>query len=167
MKIRNRSDKKKQSGKIIGLVVIGIIIAIIAIAVDYTNEQKRIEQENRWIISGPFAINKDHYKLAEYVFMSVQGLQPTDVGKILILSPNNKVYDTIPFNGTMKNSFKQYFKPNTQRSLALCTPEELVGNWTLVFQGTQYKPIPFKLINDWISGGQAEIKPVPKGLDPC
>jgi hypothetical protein len=167
LKIKNRTDKKKQTNKIIGLIVIAVISTIIVISAYYSNEQRRIELENQWITSGPFSINKNQYKLGDYVFMSVQNLQPTDVGKIVIVNPKGSTYDIIPFNGTMKTSFKQFFKPNTQRNQALCTPEDLVGEWSLVFQGTSYKSIPFKIIDEWIPGSQAEIKPVPKGLDPC
>lgn len=167
MKIRNRGEKRKQTNKIIGLIVLAVVASAIAAAAYYSNEQRQRDIENQWISSGPFSINKDHYKLGEYIFLSVQGLQPTDAGNVTIVDPKGTVYDTIPFNGTMKSSFKQFFKPNTQRYLALCTPEQLVGNWSLIFQGTAYRAIPFQVINEWIPGSQAEIKPVPKGLDPC
>ncbi len=164
MRKERKERKRKPLGAIIAIVVIG---AIIAGGVYYYYQQKTKENEERWISSGPFSINKDKYKLGEYVFMSVQGLKPTDVGSIVIVDPKGDVYDHIPFNGSMKASFNQFFKPNTQRPLALCTPEDLVGNWTLAFQGVSYKAIPFKIVNEWIQGAQAEIKPVPKGLDPC
>lgn len=167
MKIRNRGEKKKQTNKIIGLIVLAVVASAIAAAAYYSNEERQKLIKNQWIMSGPFSINKDHYKLGEYIFLSVEGLQPTDVGNVTIVDPKGTVYDMIPFNGTMKSSFKQFFKPNTQRNLAICTPEQLVGNWSLIFQGTSYKSIPFQVINDWISGSQAEIKAVPKGLDPC
>jgi|GEM_PF-661191 hypothetical protein len=163
-KEKRAGRKRKPLGAIIALVVIA---AIIAGGVYYYYEQQNKIKQEQWISSGPFSINKNEYKLGEYVFMSVQGLKPTDVGSIIIVDPKGDVYDHIPFNGTMKSSFNQFFKPNTQRTLALCTPESLVGNWTLAFQGVSYKSIPFKVINDWIPGAQAEIKPVPKGLDPC
>ena len=99
--------------------------------------------------------------------MVVSNLQPTDVGQIVIVDPKGDAFSKIPFNGTMKSSFKQYFKPNTERSLALCNPTDLVGHWNIVFKGVPYKSIPFEVVNDWSPGSQAEIKPVPKGLDPC
>ena len=162
---KERSERKRKPiGAIIAIAVIG---AAVGAGVYYYYEQQNKINEERWISSGPFSINKSEYKLGEYVFMSVQGLKPTDAGNIVIVDPKGDVYDHIPFNGTMKTSFNQFFKPNTQRSLALCTPDSLVGNWTLAFQGVSYKAIPFKIINDWIPGAQAEIKEVPKGLDPC
>lgn len=163
-KEKKEGRKRKPFGAIIALVVIAAMIA--GGVYYYYDQQNKIKQE-QWISSGPFSINKSEYKLGEYVFMSVQGLKPTDVGSIIIIDSKGGTYDHIPFNGTMKSSFNQFFKPNTQRSLTLCTPEDLVGNWTLTFQGVPYKSIPFRIVNDWIQGAQEEIKPVPKGLDPC
>lgn len=164
MKIKQRSKRKKHVGVIIGLIVIA---GIITAGIYLYNEQKESEKKYQWIISGPFAINKDQYKLGENVFMVVSNLQPTDVGKFVVVDPKGGTFETIPFNGTMKSSFHHFFKPNTDRVERLCTPQDLVGHWSIVFKGVPYKPIPFEVVNDWIQGSQAEIKPVPKGLDPC
>lgn len=144
-----------------GIVITGIIAAAI-----YLYEQKPPE-EPQWVTSGPFAINKNQYKLGEYVFMVVSNLKPSDVGEIVVTDPKGGVFTTIPFNGTMKDNFHQFFKPNTSRLEALCTPQDLVGKWNIIFKGVPYKSIPFEIVNDWIPGSEAEIKPVPKGLDPC
>ncbi|MDE1769830.1 MAG: hypothetical protein KGI28_04670, partial [Thaumarchaeota archaeon] len=106
-------------------------------------------------------------KLGENIFMVVSDLKPTDAGEIQIVDPKGVAWSTIQFNGTLKSSFKQFFKPNTDRRLSLCNPSDLVGNWNIVFSGTTYKSIPFQIVNDWISGAQSEVTPVPKGLDPC
>lgn len=164
MKKPKTGKKKKHIGSIIAAIVITVIIAA---SVYLYYEQKQSEQQNQWISSGPFSINKNKYKLGENIFMSVRGLKPVEAGQIMIVDPKGGVYSTIPFNGTMKSDFNQFFKPNTQRSLSLCTPEDLVGNWSLIFQGVSYKSIPFEIVNEWIEGSQAEIKSVPKGLDPC
>ena len=164
MKIKQRSKKKKYVGKIIGLI---ILAGIVAAGVYIYNEKKEDEKKYQWFISGPFAINKNQYKLGENVFMVVSNLQPTDVGKIKVIDPKGGTFTTIPFNGTMKSSFHQFFKPNTERIEKLCTPQDLVGHWNIIFEGVSYKPIPFEVVNDWIEGAQSEIQPVPKGLDPC
>lgn len=164
MRTRSRSPKKKHTGVIIG---IAILVGVIAISIYLYNEQKISEEKYRWITSGPFAINKNQYKLGENIFVVVSNLQPTDVGKIVVVDPKGDTYSSVPFNGSMKSSFKQFFKPNTQRELSLCNPTDLVGQWNIVFDGVSYKSIPFKIVNEWIEGTQAEIKPVPKGLNPC
>lgn len=98
--------------------------------------------------------------------MIVQGLKPNDVGKILVIDPKGGTFTTMSFNGTMKSEFNQFFKPTTQRGEKLCTAQDLVGNWTIVFQGTSYKSIRFQIINEWVSGDQADkdLQPIPP---PC
>ena len=146
-----------------------IIIAGIVAAGVYSYYQQK-ESENRqwkWVSSGPFSINKSQYVLGENIFMIVSGLQPTDVGEIDVVTPKGETFAKIPFNGTMKSSFKQFFKPDTERKLGLCNATDLVGQWNIVFRGVSYKSIPFEIVNDWIPGSQAELTPVPKGLEPC
>jgi len=165
LKIKSRSKKKKNLGKIIALIVIA---AIIAAGVYSYYQQKDLEAHQwKWIVSGPFSINKNQYKLGENIFMIVSGLQPTDIGTIDVVDPKGGIFTSIPFNGTMKSSFKQFFKPDTERKLALCNATDLVGHWNIIFKGVSYKSIPFEIVNDWIPGSQAELAPVPKGLDPC
>jgi hypothetical protein len=164
LRTKNRSGKKKHTGAIIGLI---ILAGVIALALYVYNEHKISVEQYQWVTSGPFAINKNQYKLGEYVFMAVSNLLPTDAGQIVIIDPKGDNYSSISFNGSMKSSFRQFFKPNTERGLALCNPTDLVGQWNIIFRGVPYKSIPFKIVNDWIPGTQAEIKPVPKGLSPC
>lgn len=154
-----KSQKKKRSGAIIAAI---IITAISASAIYlYTHQQKA--KDFPWEISGPFKIDKSQYKLGENVFMVVTGLSPSDAGKIVVYDPNGGVFTQSPFNGTMKSDFNYYFKPNTVKTEKLCTPQDLVGNWTIVFQGSKYKPLKFQVINEWIEGSQKEIKPI----NPC
>jgi hypothetical protein len=164
LRTKSRSGKKKHIGAIIGII---ILAGVISTAIYLYNEQKASVEKYQWIISGPFAINKNQYKLGENIFMVVSNLKPTDVGQIVITDPKGDTYSSIPFNGTMKSSFKQFFKPNTQRGLALCNPTDLVGQWNIIFEGVSYKSIPFKIVNEWIEGSQSEVQPVPKGLAPC
>jgi hypothetical protein len=165
LKTKQRSKKKKHLGKIIGLIILAVIVA--AGVYSYYQQKESQERQWKWVTSGPFAINKNQYKLGENIFMVVSGLKTTDVGEIVIVDSKGGTYSKIPFNGTMKSSFKQFFKPTTERRLALCNATDLVGRWNIIFTGVSYKSIPFEIVNDWIPGSQAELAPVPKGLDPC
>ncbi len=159
MKKKSTNQKKKITGPIIGIIIIAVIIAG---GIYYYNQQKISETNVQWQNnSGPFAINKFQYKIGENIFMVVSNLKPSDAGTIVIVDPKGSIYDSVPFNGTMKTSFHYYFKPNTQIGLKLCTPTDLVGKWGLVFQGVPYRPIKFNVTNDWIEGTQSEIKPIP------
>ncbi len=163
MKKKTTGQKKKKMGPLISVI---IIAAIIAGGIYYYNQQKIPPIDPQWQnISGPFAINKFQYKLDEYVFMVVSNLKPNEAGKIIIIDPKGDIYYTIPFNGTLKTSFHQLFKPNTiDVGVKVCTPAELVGRWGISFQGVPYRPLSFNVTNDWIPGGQAEVKAIPPDL---
>ena len=101
--------------------------------------------------------------------MVVSDLKPTDAGEIDVIDPKGGIFTHIPFNGTMKSSFKQFFRPVTLRSLALCNATDLVGHWNITFKGVSYKSIPFEVTNEYIPGeeGSNGLDTVPKGLAPC
>jgi hypothetical protein len=163
LKKKTAGQKKKKTGPIISVI---IIAAIIAGGIYYYNQQKISEVPLQWQnISGPFAINKFQYKLDEYVFMVVSNLKPNEAGKIVVIDPKGDIYYTIPFNGTLKSSFHQFFKPNTiDVGVKICTPAELVGRWGVIFQGVPYHPLSFNVTNDWIPGGQSEVKAISPDL---
>ena len=167
MKIKQRSKKKKHLGKIIGLIVLAGIVA--AVVYSYYQQKESEDRQWKWVTSGPFSINKNQYKLGENIFMIVSGLKPTDVGVIDIVDPKGGTFTKISFNGTMKSSFKQFFKPETLASLGLCNATDLVGNWNIIFRGVPYKSIPFEIINEYIPGEQGSegLDTVPKGLGQC
>ncbi|MDE1769725.1 MAG: hypothetical protein KGI28_04130, partial [Thaumarchaeota archaeon] len=106
MKIKQRSKKKKHLGKIIGLIIIAGIVA--AAVYSYYQQQDLESRQWKWVVSGPFSINKNQYKLGENIFMIVSGLQPTEAGEIDIVDPKGDTFTKIPFNGTLKSNFKQF-----------------------------------------------------------
>jgi hypothetical protein len=161
---KKKSGKRNRANAIIGLAV---IIVIIVMGIYFYNQQKMSGESGiQGVTSGPFSITKEKYRLGDYVFMVVQGLKSNDAGKMVIFDPKGGIFTQVSFNGTEKSEFNYYFKPVTERGEKLCTPQDLVGNWTIVFQGTTYKPIPFQVINEWIPGDQADkdLKPIPP---PC
>jgi hypothetical protein len=148
LKIKQRSKKKKNLGKIIALIALVGIAAVISYF--YYQQEVTKGESWKWVTSGPFSINKNQYKLGENIFLIVSDLKPTDVGEINFVAPNGYTYITIPFNGTMKSSFKQFFTPNTQSRLGLCNAASLVGHWNVLFKDVPYKSIPFEIINEYI-----------------
>ena len=89
--------------------------------------------------------------------MVVEGLQPNEKGWIRVFMPNGQQFTQISFDGSKKSSFNTYFKPDTQAKLNRCHPDDLVGVWIVVFDGTTYPPIEFEFINEYIQGGEADI----------
>jgi hypothetical protein len=167
LKIKQRSKKKKHLGKIIGLIVLASIVSTVVYS--YYQQEESKGQSWKWVTSGPFSINKSQYKLGENIFMIVSGLKPTDVGEIDMVDPKGDIFSRIPFNGTMKSSFKQFFKPDTEAKYGLCNATDLVGHWYIAFKGIPYKSIPFEIINEYIPGeeGSQGLETVPKGLGQC
>jgi len=119
--------------------------------IDISPPKKENEFRN-WYRSGPFAINKQEYKIGESVFITASGLTPDDAGRAIFVLPNGTTkYISILFNGTDKSDFNQYFKPSISKARNICSTDDIIGDWTIVFQGTQYEPLRFRILNETIS----------------
>jgi len=116
-----------------------------------------IPEPRVWQTSGPFQIDREKYSLGELIFLRVGGLQPDEKGQITFLRPLNEthydVYITIPFNGSIPD-FNQYFRPDLSRQLGICTKSDLLGEWKVVFQGTNYENLSFEIVNKTIPGDE-------------
>ena len=114
-----------------------------------------------WQTSGPFQIDREQYALGELVLVRIgvlNELKPNDKGQIVFLQPPSNetqtVYITIPFDGSDKISFNQYFKPSLSRNGGICSKADLLGNWTVVFQGTDYNNLKFEIVDRYIPGDE-------------
>jgi len=115
--------------------------------------------------SGPFQIDREQYLLGELVLLRIgiqNELKPNDKGQIIFLQPSNgthqTVYITIPFDGSDKISFNQYFKPALSQNRGICSIDDLLGNWTVVFQGTDYNNLKFEIIDRYIPGEEEDYE---------
>ncbi|MGI0004216.1 MAG: hypothetical protein ACREAX_02850 [Candidatus Nitrosotenuis sp.] len=143
--------------KIIGLSILGVVIsAVVSVIVfvgpvEVSHPKQEVDDFKNWNRSGPFAINKAEYKIGENVFMAVGPLQTMDVGNAVFVMPNGTTkYISIPFNGTEKPGFNQYFKPSISKGRGICSVDDLIGEWTVVFTQTEYVPLKFRILNDTI-----------------
>jgi len=171
--------KGKKSG-IIGGVIAAIIIGILVLQFSSINEDAPIQDNDLpeivdvdndgvpdeedpfisaprvWQTSGPFQIDREQYVLGELVLVRINELDSNEKGQITFLRPLNEthydVYITIPFDGSQKITFNQYFKPSLSRGLGICTKADLLGNWTVVFQGTNYDNLKFEIVDRYIPG---------------
>lgn len=141
------------NSKLITSVLACAVITIIIGSIVFTS--LKLEKEGpkdpfeNWNRSGPFAINKAQYKLGETIFVSVNSLSSSDVGKIIFGLPNGTtVYSTIPFDGGVKSEFNSYFIPDLSKKRKICSVNDIIGEWFVVFKDTKYKPITFKIINE-------------------
>lgn len=117
-----------------------------------------------WPTSGPFQIDRSKYVLGENIFVSIGHLNPNEKGQIAFLRPLNEtyyeVYKTIPFDGSTKETFNQYFKPSLSSMLGICGKDDLIGRWAVVFQGTNYENLYFEVVDQIIPGDEENYKPV-------
>ena len=144
-------ENLRLKNKKIVLVIAAIVVVIIS-AVSIYSLKSDHKTAPQWIVSGPFAISKSQYKLGENVFLTVNGLKPSEAGNITIARPSGDIYLRIPFNGTLKEGFNQYFKPDLKKALDITNKDELVGKWYVVFDGVNYPPLGFEITNEFLPG---------------
>jgi len=127
-------------------------------------ENEYTQKDREWITSGPFQIDRSEYILGEKIFVRVSGLSSEEKGQIAFLRPLNdthhKVYLTISFDGTERNAFNQYFQPQLSKINGFCTVDDFVGEWRVVFRGTEYTNLTFKITEDILPGDESSYEPV-------
>ena len=132
-------------------------------------EQVNLENEyspkdREWITSGPFQIDRSEYILGEKIFLRIGGLQYEDIGQVAFLKPKNsthyEVYATIPFDGADKPAFNYYVEPGLSSLKGICTVDDLIGDWRVVFRGTDYPNLEFKITGDILPGDEERYQPV-------
>ena len=71
-------------------------------------------------ILGPLQINKDKYLLGENVYIIIRDLRPQDQGEVQFFTPEGILYESMGFNGEVREYQKKYFKPQLLKSKNLC-----------------------------------------------
>lgn len=115
-----------------------------------------------WIISGPFQIDRSTYAIGEKIFLVIGGLNENEKGQIAFMRPLNdthySVYITIPFDGTKKDVFNYYVEPQISKTREICSIDDLMGKWAVVFRGTDYPNLYFEITDNVVPG--TDIKSV-------
>ena len=109
------------------------------------------------ITSGSLTITKYQHKISENIFMIVSGLGEDEKGNIRIFMPDGRLYKTLQYDGSVKNSFNVYFKPDTSALRKICEQEELVGKWRVLFDNDAYPPLVFEIINEHLNGPDVRL----------
>ena len=132
-------------------------------------EKQNLEYEyspkpREWMASGPFQVDRKEYVLGEKIFVRATGLSYDEIGQVAFLRPSNgthySVYLTIPFDGADKPSFNYYLEPQLSKIRGFCTADDFVGEWTVVFRGTDYPNLKFSIIEEFLPGEEEDYKPV-------
>jgi len=154
------------------MVIVIIIVGILTIYNQETEISKSIDENDlenplikegifnpaprEWQTSGPFQIDRSQYLLGEKVFLVTGNLDTDEKGQVAFLKQTNethyKVIQTIPFDGTKKPVFNYYTDIKLNRVLGLCSIDDILGEWTVVFRGTNYPNLKFTVINETIPG---------------
>ena len=121
-------------------------------------------KDREWITSGPFQIDRSEYILGEKVFLRIGGLSNEEIGQVVFLRPSNathySVYASVPFDGANKPSFNYYIEPDLSLTREICTVDDLIGDWKVVFRGTDYPNLEFRVTEQILPGDEEHYEPV-------
>jgi hypothetical protein len=125
-------------------------------------ENEYSPKEREWLTSGPFQIDRSKYAIGEKIFLIIGGLNPNEKGQIAFMRPLNdthySVYLTMPFDGQKKDVFNYYLEPQLSKTKELCSVDDIIGKWAVVFRGTDYPNLYFEITEDVVPG--TNIEPV-------
>ena len=127
-------------------------------------ENEYLPKQREWITSGPFQIDRSEYLLGEKIFLRIGGLDYEEKGQVVFLKPLNmthyEVYWSIPFDGADKPAFNFYLQPQLSKNLGYCSVEEFVGDWRVVFRGTEYENLEFRITEEILPGDEEDYQPL-------
>ena len=127
------------------------------------SNNKYYPKDREWITSGPFKIDRSEYLLGEKIFVNIDALNVNEKGKVVFLRPVNSThyspYHTMPFDETgQRNNY--YFTPDLSTTRGICSVDELIGNWKVVFQGTKHLDLKFKVVEEILPGNEKRYDPI-------
>ncbi len=116
----------------------------------------------KWQTSGPFQIDDNEYALGQKIFLIIGGINVDEKGQVVFMRPLNathySVYLSVSFDGAKKSQFNYYLEPKLSKIKGLCSTDDLVGKWAVVFRGTEYPNLDFKITKDMVPG--TDVTPV-------
>ena len=127
-------------------------------------ENEYTPKPREWITSGPFQIDRSQYALGEKIFLRIGGLGYEEKGQIAFMRPLNdthySVYLTVPFDGANKDAFNYYIEPQLSKTRGLCSVDDVLGKWAVVFRGTTYPNLQFEITEEFVPGQESNFEPV-------
>jgi len=113
--------------------------------------------------SGPFLIDRSEYVLGEKIFVNVGNLPENIKGEIrfekIFNSTHNHKYKALKFDSSKPQSnFYLSIYPSIPKGF--CTSESLVGEWEVIFDGTPFEKLKFKIIDKMIPGMENQFRPL-------
>ena len=128
-----------------------------------SSDNPYIPNEREWITSGPFKIDRSEYVIGEKIFINIEELDKTTKGQMVfskqINNTHSYTYKKISFDGSKpQQNFYLGFTLNPVRGV--CTIDTFVGNWELIFAGTDFESLKFKVTNQIVPGMEKHYEPV-------
>jgi len=127
-------------------------------------ENEYSPKDREWLTSGPFQIDRSEYVLGEKIFLRTGGLGFDEKGQVVFLRPLNSthysVYQTIPFDGADKTAYNYYLEPQLSKIKGYCTVDDFIGDWRVVFRGTDYPNLEFSITEQILPGSESSFEPV-------
>ena len=127
-------------------------------------ENEYSPKEREWITSGPFQVDRSEYVLGEKIFFRTTGLMHNEKGQVAFFKPLNsthkEVYLTMPFDGSDDSAFNYYLEPQLSKKRGYCSADDFIGEWRVVFRGTDHPNLEFKINENILPGEEEDYQPV-------
>tara|TARA_Y100000996_G_C22507085_1_gene636850 strand:- start:222 stop:791 length:570 start_codon:yes stop_codon:yes gene_type:complete len=104
-------------------------------------------------------INKDKYILGESIYVIVTDIPEELKTRAIFYTPSGTEYYTIKIDGEKTSGFKQYFKPQLSVFRNLCNVEDLVGDWTVMFEDNPTEILNFEVTSEYLPGSESFFDP--------
>ena len=94
--------------------------------------------------------------MGQKVFVNVSGIDVIDKGRVNVYMPVDNaehmfLYSSIGFDGSLtRNNY--YFTPSLSPMREICNADQLIGEWVMKIEGTQYPDLTFTVIKEYMPG---------------
>ena len=128
------------------------------------SEKKYIPTDREWVKIGPFEIDRTQYALGEKIFININNMPENMKGELrftkIINATHDKVYKNIQFDGLQKQVSKFYVGMYPSVSAGFCNSEDMIGDWEIIFSGTELVSHKFKITEVIVPGLEDSFEPV-------
>ena len=126
-----------------GIAFVGLLAALIVATGVFIDRG-----DSNYVGPLPLVFTKEQYVVGDIIFFSVRGILDAENGSLVFVTPKNEIHTTIPYDGSAKRSFNHYFRIGLAED-DVCSVEDIVGVWTVYFDGTHARqPVTFEIIDE-------------------
>ncbi len=108
-------------------------------------------------------INKDRYLLGENVYVTITEIPMELKTRVLFYTPSGVQFYEINIDGERNSGFKQYFKPQLLKNRNLCDVNDLIGQWTVMFENNPYERLNFEMTGEYLPEQEKHYDPITCG----